>query len=162
MTENSESQTQVNHISEREEVSLELEKIELTDENIEFQDEQLQLADENDLQGTEIAISENSDTILSDKSNQLSSRSNVSDESSEYLKDEILNSPDNISLCLSTVQEENDKLKQTISNLEIIISDQQKAINTNETKLLEFQKKCDNHEKIRSDLEHRLQVVNKL
>lgn len=90
---------------------------------------------------------------VSTEKSDINSQSNISDEET----DDPL--PDNISLSLSMFQEENDKLKSTIENLELIISQQQKRINDTETKANNFEQKLHLSEKNRSELENRLHLV---
>lgn len=139
MTENTEDLKKVNHILPIEEVPL----------------------DGNNLNENEINLSNESNQESSEfRSEVTSSKSIISDEESD---DEILDqTPDNVSLCLSMVQEENDKLKSNIENLELIVTQQQKKINENNVVICEFEQKCFNNEKLRSDLDNRLQTVGVL
>lgn len=100
---------------------------------------------------TEVNVSGSQSTEI--KSEITSTKSNVSeDESDDFI-------PDNISLSLSVFQEENEKLKSNIENLELIVSQQQKKINENDVILHDFEQAYTYNEKLRHDLENRLHMV---
>lgn len=134
MTENTKELTKNNHILQAE-----------------FQDDQE--LNENECVETNTSEESQSTEIKSDIT---STKSNISEDNDDS-EEEII--PDNISLSLSTFQEENDKLKLNIETLELIVSQQQKKINDCETKLHELEQKYGTSEKIRLDLENRLQTV---
>lgn len=109
------------------------------------------LLNQNDFLDTNVSEGSQSTEIRSEIT---STKSNISEDESD---DDFI--PDNISLTLSTFQEENEKLKANIENLELIVSQQQKKINENEAKLRDLEHKYTQSEKIRYDQENRLHLV---
>lgn len=181
MTENTEDQPGSNHILQSE-LQSDKELIEngISEPNINENNDNIEIKSdtssenhtENDLplsdRSHSIDIQNNTDSqthlhendfTASDRSQSTEIKSEITSTPSYISEEESDDVQDNISLTLSIFQEENERLKSNIENLELIVSQQQKKINDNEVKLHDLEQKNIQNEKIKYDLEHRLHLV---